>query len=104
MFSLSLSNFFAGKIQNDLFLGMLWYTGILYFFLIYFLMGGKLLYNVVLVSAIQQCETAIVKIYPVPVEHLSPNTPVSPPLGHHGALAELLCYTAASTSYLFHTL
>ena len=72
--------------------------------LIYFLMGGKLLYNVVLVSAIQQCETAIVKIYPIPVEHLSPNTPVSPPLGHHGALAELPCYTAASTSYLFHTL
>ena len=34
-----------------------WYT---LFFLIYFLMGGKLLYNVVLVSAIQQCETATV--------------------------------------------
>ena len=31
-----------------------------FIFLIYFLMGGKLLYNVVLVSAIQQCETATV--------------------------------------------
>ena len=50
MFSLSMSNFFVGKIQNDLFFGMLWYIGILYF-LIHFLMGGKLLYNVVLVSA-----------------------------------------------------
>ena len=30
------------------------------FFLIYFLIGGKLLYNVVLVSAIQQCKLAII--------------------------------------------
>ena len=36
-------------------------TCILSFFLISFLIGGKLLYNILLVSAIQQCGPVIIK-------------------------------------------
>ena len=44
----------------------------------FFLIGGSLLYNVVLVSAIQQCGSAIsIHIYPLPHEPLS-----HPPIPH----------------------
>ena len=52
----------------------------LYFF--NFLIRGKLLYRVMLVSAIQQCELVlIVYVYPLPPEPPSPSQPS--PLGHH---------------------
>ena len=42
---------------------------VVFIFLIYFLIGGKLLYNVVLVSAIQQCESVIIiYIHSLPFE------------------------------------
>ena len=42
-----------------------------------FLIGGKLLCNVVLVFAVQQCELAIIM-------HIEPpSPPCVPPLGHH---------------------
>ena len=69
----------------------------LFIFLIYFLIGGKLLYNVVLVSAIQQCKLAI-------IIHVSPPFLVSLPsshptaLDHHRVLAGQLL-----TNYLFYT-
>ena len=50
------------------------------YFLI-FLIGGYLLYSVVLVSAIQQCESAVsIHIYPLP-----PEPPYPTPLGLHRA-------------------
>ena len=64
------------------------------FFKIYFLIGGILLYNVVLVSAVQQCESAI----PVHVPSLSWASLTSPhptPLGRHSTGLGSLCYTAA---------
>ena len=35
-------------------------TCVFNFFFIYFLMGGELLYNVMLVSAVQQCKSGII--------------------------------------------
>ena len=58
-------------------------------------------YNVVLVSAIRQYESSvsIIYIYPLPLE------PSHQPSASHLSETELnsLCYTAASTSVLFHT-
>ena len=62
------------------------------FFLIYFLIGGKLPYSVVLVSAIQQCNSVIIK-------HLSPPSwasipfPHSTPLDHHRVPGQTSCVT-----------
>ena len=54
-------------------------------FKILFLIGGKLLYNVVLVSAIQQCESVMIMyIFSLPLEPPSPS-PLSTPLGHYRA-------------------
>ena len=41
------------------FLHYLW-GGIIFFFQIYILIGEKLLFNVLLVSAVQQCKSAII--------------------------------------------
>ena len=48
----------------------------LVFFLIYFLIRGKLLYNVVLVSAIQQCKLAILNTehYKLKIKLSAPST------------------------------
>ena len=45
-------------------------VSLLFVFPIYFLIGGKLLYNVVLVSATQQCKSAII----IHIYHLPLNT------------------------------
>ena len=59
-----------------------------FFFLICFLIGGKLLYNIVLVSVVQQCKPIIIythtHIFPFPVEPPTP-PPHPTPLGHHTA-------------------
>ena len=69
----------------------------LFIFLIYFLIGGKLLYNVVLVSAIQQCKLAIIiHISPPSLVFLPSSHPTA--LDHHRVLAGQLL-----TSYLFYT-
>ena len=61
-----------------------------FLFLIYFLIGGKLLYDVVLVSAIQQCESAI-------ITHISPpswvSLPSPTPTGHHRVPGWAPCVT-----------
>ena len=75
-----------------------WFSSCFYFS---FLIGRKLPYNVVLVSAIRQYESSvsIIYIYPLPLE------PSHQPSASHLSETELnsLCYTAASTSVLFHT-
>ena len=54
-------------------------------FFFFFLIGGKLLYNVVLVSAIQQCESVIIMyIFSLPLEPPSPPS-LSTPLGYYRA-------------------
>ena len=53
-----------------------------FFVLIYFLIGGKLLYNVVLVSAVQQHKSAIIICIPHPCWASLPS-PNPTPLGHH---------------------
>ena len=59
-----------------------------FFSLLYFLIGGKLLYNVVLVSAIQQCKSVII-LYIYELSSLSnfPPLPHPTPLGHHRELS-----------------
>ena len=48
------------------------YVAVDFYFLIYFLTGGKLFYNVVLVSALQQCQSAVI------IHILAPSPPVIP--------------------------
>ena len=55
---------------------------------VYFLTGGKLLYNFVLVFAIQ-CESAII-IYKYPFPPEPPSSPHPTPLGHHRVTGWLL--------------
>ena len=56
-----------------------------FLFIYYFLLGGKLLYNVVLISAAQQLESAI-SVYIAPPSWVSLLTPPHPtPLGCHRA-------------------
>ena len=57
--------------------------GLAAFFIIIFI-GVELLYNVVLVSAVQQSESAI-------YAHISPLLWISFPFGHHRALSQVPC-------------
>ena len=66
-----------------------------FFFLIYFLTERKLLYNVVLVSAIWQHESAII-IHIFPSLRNFPPIPHPTPLGHHRVRLSSLCYMATS--------
>ena len=68
-------------------------------FYIYFLfIEGQLLYNVVLVSAVQQCESAIIiHIHPFPT-----TLPPFIPLGHHWTLFSLLYSSFPLAIYLTH--
>ena len=61
----------------------------LHLFLNLFLVGGKLLYNVVLVSAIQQGESVISIHYVPSLLSLLHRPPYPTPLGLHRALAKL---------------
>ena len=66
-----------------------------------FLIGGKLLYDVLLVSAVQQCESAVsIHISPLSRASLPSAHPV--PLGHHRAPDWAACtLQRLLTSYLF---
>ena len=65
------------------------------FFLMYFLIGGKFPYSVVLVSAIQQCKSATI-IYLSPPSCASIPSPHPTPLDHQSARLDSLCYIATS--------
>ena len=71
-------------------------------FLIYFLIRGTLLYGVVLVSAIQQHESAI-------ITHTSPPccaslpSPYPTPLGHHRAQSWAPCVTQQLPTSMYFT-
>ena len=74
-----------------------------FFFLIYFLTERKLLYNVVLVSAIWQHESAII-IHIFPSLRNFPPIPHPTPLGHHRESDWVPCVIwQPPTNYLFYT-
>ena len=84
MFSLSVSNLFVGKIQNYF---LVYFGNLVYFFLIYFLKGGKLLYKCCFgVCHTTRWNSHSINISP-PCWASVPPTPLYPtPLGHHRSL------------------
>ena len=81
---------------------LLWKHGV-FFLLIYFLIGGKLLYNVVLVFAIRQQTSAIIThISPPSWAILLSSLPI--PLGHHRAPAWGPCVTAFHQLSVLHVI
>ena len=77
-------------LSNDVGLGL--DHSLVYLFLIYFLIGGKLLYGTVLVFAGQQCESTIIIHIAAPPCH---------PLGHHRGLP-VLYSNSSPVVYLTH--
>ena len=69
-------------------------SSMIYFF-IYILIGGKLLYNAVVVSALQQCKPCTIIYVPSPVS-LPPLPASHPSKSSQSARLGSLCYTAVS--------